>query len=288
MTQTDDRLILVTGATGKQGGALVDRLLGMGSWRVRALTRDPNSDASRALQVRGVDVVKGDQDDPASLSAAMAGAYGVFSVQLSLDFEAENRHARNLLDAAKRAGVSHVVQTLSAGAGKENTGLERFESKRAIAAYLRDLGLSYTILQPTGFMENFLGSREKILQGTLHGAVAPTTKMYYIAVRDIGAFAAAAFERPQDFNGQEIDLAGDVLTGPEAAATFSRVLGRTVQYLPTPREELERTLPSDRLAMNDWYDREGYGTDVAALRARWPDVPLMTLEEWLRSTGWAV
>jgi uncharacterized protein YbjT (DUF2867 family) len=289
MTQNRQlQTVLVTGATGRQGGATVDALLeqGAGRWRIRALTRDPASRQAQALKAKGVELVQGDQDDISSLDRALRGAWGLFSVQLSQDFEAENRHACNLLDAARRAGVSFIVQTLSAGAGKADTGLDRFESKRAIAAYLRELGIPYAVLRPTGFMENFYADRAKIMQGTLTGAVAPDTKMYYIAVHDIGAFAAAAFAQPERFNRQEIDLAGDVLTGKEAAHVFTRVLGRPVQYVQTPRDVLERTLPPDRLAMNDWYDREGYGTDVQALKARYPDLPLMTLEQWLKTTGW--
>jgi uncharacterized protein YbjT (DUF2867 family) len=250
------------------------------------MTRDATSEKARELQARGVEVVTGDQEDVASLDRAVAGVHGVFSIQLSLDFEAENRQARNLADAAKRAGVSHIVATLAAGAGMEGTGLERFASKRRIADYLKDLGVPVTILRPTGFMENFFGSRAAILGGTLTGATAPKTLGWYIAVGDIGAFAAAAFAAPGDFAGAEIDLAGDELSGSKSAEVFSRVMGRTVEYQQTPREEMEKNFPAERVALNDWYDREGYRFDVADLRVRWPKPALMTLEQWLRSPAW--
>ena len=153
MTQSIEsgQTILVTGATGRQGGAVVDALLSATdrNWHVRALTRDQSSEKAQNLRSRGVEVVQGDQEDTRSLDAAVAGVHGVFSVQLSMDFEAENRQARNLADAAKRARVSQIVATLSAGVGMENTGLARFASKQAIATYLQELGVPLTILRPT-------------------------------------------------------------------------------------------------------------------------------------------
>ena len=291
MTQTrptDRPVILVTGATGKQGGATVDALLSAAGqpWRVRALSRDPASPAAKRLAERGVEVVKGDQENAASLDAAVAGAHGVFSIQLSADFAAENRQARNLGEAAKRAGVAHIVATLAAGAGMEDSGLERFESKRSIADYLKALGIPLTILRPTGFMENFLGSRAAILNGTVTAATAPETHNWYIAVADIGAFAAAAFAAPQTYAGAEIDLAGDEMTGTALAQVFSDATGRPVAFQQTPRAEMVRTFPAERVALNDWYDRVGYGFDVAALRSRWPSPPLMTLAQWLRTPAW--
>ena len=190
------------------------------------MARDATSEKVQQLRNRGVEVLTGDQEDVASLDRAVAGVHGVFSIQLSLDFEAENRQARNLADAAKRASVSHIVATLAAGAGMEGTGLERFASKRRIADYLKDVGVPVTILRPTGFMENFLGSRAQILDGELTGATAPETLNWYIAVGDIGAFAASAFAGPADFVGAEIDLAGDQLSGSQSAEVFSRVMGR--------------------------------------------------------------
>ena len=286
---TGQRTILVTGATGRQGGAVIDALLDAGGsgWQARALTRDATSEKAQELLKRGVEVVTGDQEDVPSLDRAVAGVHGVFSIQLAMDFEAENRQARNLADAAKRAGVSHIVATLAAGAGMEGTDLERFASKRRIADYLKDLGLPVTILRPTGFMENFLESRRQILAGTLTGVTAAETVNWYIAVGDIGAFAAAAFAAPSDFIGAEIDLAGDELSGSELAEVFSRVIGRTVEYRQPPHEEMEQTFPAERVALYDWYDRVGYRLDVADLRARWPKPALMTLEDWLRSPAWA-
>lgn len=286
MTQGQGRLVVITGATGRQGGATLQALLVAGGWRLRAISRDPQSEAARALRAQGVEVVKGDQEDQVSLDGALKGAYGVFSVQSALPIEAEQRQARNLADAAKRAGVSHFVATLSASAGKESTGVARFESKRAIAVYIRSLGVPYTILRPPTFMENFLQQREAILQGKLGGDTAPGTKQWYIAVSDIGSTAAAAFAQPARFTGQEVDLGADVLTNTQVAETLSRVLGRSVTYVQTPRDELLQRTPAERVAMTDWYDRVGYNFDVPALRARW-GLPWMTLEQWLRKGDWA-
>ncbi|MBI4235937.1 MAG: NmrA/HSCARG family protein [Chloroflexi bacterium] len=286
MTQAQRRLILVTGATGRQGGAVVQTLLAAGVWRVRALTRNPESEEAKALKGRGVEVVRGDMDSPATLDAALGGAYGVFSVQVAMGQGGpqEIQQGKNVADAAKRARVQHLVYTSVCGAERP-TGIPHFESKGDIEAHIRTLGIPYTIVRPVSFLDNFQRNRDAILQGRLMGVLAPTTKNWFIAVPDIGAFVAAAFLRPADFLGQAINIAGEEMTMAQVAESFSRTLGRPVAYAQMSPEEGRSRLSPEMLAMNAWYEREGYRVDVPALRARW-GIPLMNLEQWTRAMGW--
>lgn len=284
--QTADRLILVTNATGRQGSATLEHLRADGGFRIRAMTRDPQSEKARVLTDLGIEVVAGTQTDPASLDAAMDGVYGVFGYQAAVSIEEEALSGRNVADAAKRAGVSHLVASLSASAGFDDTGVPRFENKRALALYVLGLGVPYTILRPPTFMDNFLaeGTRADILKGKTTGLMSASTRQWFVTVDDIGLTAAAAFANPDKFLGQEVDIAGDELTQDQIADTFGQELSRPVLYIPTPPDAQGR-LPQQTLQMNEWYESVGYSFDVPALQAKW-GLPWMSLRDWIRKTGW--
>jgi uncharacterized protein YbjT (DUF2867 family) len=259
--------ILVTGATGRQGGSTARHLLEDG-WRVRVLTRDPGKAAAQELERLGADVIRGDQDDPASVDRAVAGCHGVFSVQ---DFhqagvEGEVRQGTRLADAAKDAGVEHFVYT-SVGAADRQTGIPHFETKWRIEEHIRALGLPYTILRPVFFMENFLshGLRESIENGKLSLAVRPGRTLQMIAVRDIGAIAAVAFGERESFLQREIELAGDELTLPDACKALGAALGREVRYEEANLVDLERSSPEFG-KMFRWFNEVGYHVNIPSVR----------------------
>ena len=280
------QIILVTGATGQQGGATARHLLANG-WRVRALTRDPNKPAAQALAQMGAEVVQGDNEDSASLEAALKGVYGVFSVQNNwlpnVGLAGEVRQGKLIAEAAKAARVRHFVYT-SVGGAERNTGIPHFESKWQIEQYIQSLGLPATILRPVAFMENYNWSRPAILNGTLASiGLRPDKAHQVIAVDDIGALAALAFARPEEFIGRGIEIAGDQLTEPQIAETFSRVIGRPVQ-LGQMTFGPNRQPDPEAIRMFQWFNDVGYQADIPALRKLYP--PLKTLETWLRQTGW--
>ncbi|MGE5377034.1 MAG: NmrA/HSCARG family protein, partial [Bacteroidota bacterium] len=195
-----DKIIAVTGATGQQGGAVARKLLADG-WKVRALTRDVNKPAARALAQAGAELVAGDMDSRADLEAAFQGAYGVFSVQNfwlpNVGYEGEIRQGRNVADAAKAAGVQHLVYS-SVGSAHRGMGQKHFESKWIIEQYIHTLGVPYTILRPVAFMDNDNWARPYILSGTYTGMnLRPEKGVQKIAVEDIGVFAALAFADPK-------------------------------------------------------------------------------------------
>src|ERR1051326_994274 len=167
MARRNQKLILVTGATGKQGGAAL-QLLRERNYNVRALTRHPDRPEAAKLMGHGTEIVRGDLNDLPSLVRAVDGVHGVYGVTTPMDDGAEREveQGKNLVDAAKRSGVSHfVLSSVAAADGK--TGIPHFESKFVIEEHLRSSGLKYTVFRPVFFMENWLGMRQTIEEGTL-------------------------------------------------------------------------------------------------------------------------
>ncbi len=281
-----DKIVLVAGATGQQGGAAARHLLAQG-WKVRALTRDVNSDKAKALAAAGAEVVSGDMNDRASLNTALKGTSGVFSMQNfwlpDVGAEGEVRQGKTLADAAKAAGVKHFVYS-SVGAAHRGMGQAHFASKWKIEQYVHALNLPYTILRPVAFMDNYNWQRAQILNGTFTGWRLPPDKgLQLIAADDIGAFVVLALTNPQEYIGKTIEIAGDELTEREIAATFTQVIGRPVR-LAAPSMPEGVTPTSEQVAMFQFFSGKGYDAGIAALRKTYPG--LRTFEQWLRETGW--
>jgi uncharacterized protein YbjT (DUF2867 family) len=283
-----DKAILITGATGRQGGAVIRHLAPKG-WKLRALTRNTSSAAAQDLAHQGVEIVQGDLEDPASLEIAAHGAYGIFSVQdfWAVGAKREVQQGKNLAEAAKKAGVLHFVYS-SVGGAERNSGIDHWESKWEIEQHIRRLGLPATVLRPVAFMENYYVDQVEIgiLKGKLMDPIRADKPYQTIATDDIGAFAALAFERPGDFIGLELEIAGSELTNPEAAQVFSRVLGKPVKFRRLPMTMVRLFLGKEFYQMFRWFNEAGFQADIAGLRRRYPEVHLQTLEEWLRSESW--
>ena len=272
MPSASDQLILVTGATGRQGGSVVRHLAADG-WRLAALVRNPDSLAARSLAERGVELRQGDLNDPASLDRALAGASGVYSVQSWADgIEAEIRQGTNLAEAASRAAVEHFVYS-SVGGAERATGVPHFESKWRIEERIRDLDLPYTVWRPVYFMENLLGQRDAIRAGHLAPPIAPDVPLQFIAVEDIGAFVAMSFRSPGVWLGKCTEIATDELTFTQIAAALSNVVQREVVLDP-----LKRPAEPERRIMVEWFEREGYHADIARMRQLIPEIT--DLETW--------
>ncbi len=279
--------VLVTGATGKQGGALARALLKKGH-HVRALTRRPESGAAQDLKRLGAELVPGSMEERPALEQAATGSDAIFAVS---DFwgsgpEAEVRQGTTVADAAKRAGVPHLVYT-SVPKANEYTGIPHFDTKTRIEKYIVGLGVPYTIIGPTFFMENYLSPwwAPELQQGRFPLALKPHTKLQQIAVEDIGNFAALVIERRNDFLGQRIDIASDELTGPEIAQKLSRVLGRRIEYRHLPIEELKK-FNEEFGIMFDWFENTGTGIAIAKLRAAYPEVGWHDFDQWAKTQDW--
>jgi uncharacterized protein YbjT (DUF2867 family) len=279
--------ILVTGATGQQGGAIAARLL-EGDHPIRVMTRHPDGPAGRALADRGAEVVMGDFDDPDSLERALEAVWGAYSVQNTWEagVEREEEQGKRFAEIARAKGVEHFVYS-SVGSAHRGTGIPHFENKWRIEERIRELGFpSTTILRPVFFMENWSSPWFKpgLLEGELRIALAPDTALQMVAVEDIGRFGALAFERHERMTGREIEIAGDARTMPETAEVLSRALGREIRFAPVPIEAVRSGNP-DFAAMLEWFDAVGYDGDVPGLEAELGE-RLKKLPEWASGVDW--
>jgi uncharacterized protein YbjT (DUF2867 family) len=276
---TDTRVVLVTGATGKQGGAVARHLAGKG-FKIRAMTRKADSDAARALAAAGAEVVKGDLDDAASLEAALTGAWGAFAVQNTWEagVEGEEEQGKRFATLARKVGVQHFVYS-SVGSAHRQTGIPHFENKWRIEETIRGLGFpSRVIIRPVFFMENL--TTPWFLNGDkLCAAMDPKTVLQMIAVDDIGKYGARAFTDASALSGREIDLAGDAVSMPEAVKILSGGLGRTLEFVRVPIEEVRKN-SGDFASMLEWFDRVGYNADIAGLEREFGIKPTR-LAEWV-------
>jgi uncharacterized protein YbjT (DUF2867 family) len=284
----DKRITLVTGATGKQGGAVARELLARG-YRIRAMTRKPAEENARALAKLGAEVVRGDLDDADSLAQAVKGVWGAFSVQNTWEagVEREEEQGKRFAKIAKDAGVQHFVYSSVASAHR-NTGIPHFENKWRVEETVRNLKFpSYTIIRPVFFMENFLAPwfKPAIDQGNLTVGIKPATALQMIAVEDIGKYGAWAFDNYLKFNGRAIDIAGDAKTMPETAGIIGKAAGRKIEFVPTPIEEV-RKFSEDFAIMLEWFDAVGYDVNIKVL-VKESGIQPTTLPQWAAKVDWS-
>jgi uncharacterized protein YbjT (DUF2867 family) len=276
----NDRTILITGVTGQQGGAVAQALRGTG-FHLRGLTRKPESERAAALGHQGIEIVKGDFDDEASLRHALTGAWGVFGVQNAGEAgpDREEAQGKRLAALAREAGVEHYVYT-SVGSADKRTGVPHFDSKWRIEETVRGLRFpSHVILRPVFFMDNLVAPFS-LQNSTLAWALGPGIALQMIAVDDIGWFGARAFTDATAWNRREIDLAGDVRTMPEAAEILTEALGRPIAFAQTPIEQV-RQYSKEMALMLEWFEHVGYSADIAGLESEFGRA-LTKLPDWAR------
>jgi uncharacterized protein YbjT (DUF2867 family) len=284
MIASGPRTIVVTGATGLQGGAVARRLLEDG-WRVRGLTRDPASQQARALRALGAEVVQGDMAEAASLRPVFEGAYGVYGVQNPFigGPEQEIRQGKNVAEVAKDVGVEHLVYG-SAGTGRKGTGVPSWETKLQIEAHMKALELPLTILRPTAFME--LMNHKKFFPPVAAWQVMPnlmgaSRRLPWLCTEDLGVIGARAFADPHSFVGRDLTLASDVRSLEECRSIYREVMGRNPRRLPMPVWLFERFgfVGKDLTTMWRWL-RTGYvDLDTSPTRAIHPEA--LTVGGWL-------
>lgn len=279
--------VLVTGATGQQGGAVARALLQRGH-RVRALTRKPDSQGAVALQKLGAQLAIGNFDDRDSLVRAMTGVDAVFimSTPFEAGMDTETRQGIAAVDAAKAAGVKHVVFT-SVGDADKKTGIPHFDSKYRVEEYLAKAGVPYTIIAPVFFQENLISPMfgSGLKQGVVAMALPAKRPLQQVAVDEIGTFGALVIERREAFLGKRINLASNELTGEQLAETLARAAGKPLRYVEVPIDQM-RAMSEDMALMFEWFDKVGYSADIATLRRDYPEVGWRTFEEWARAQDW--
>jgi uncharacterized protein YbjT (DUF2867 family) len=276
--------VVVTGSTGKQGGAVARGLLERGH-KVRAVTRDPSSSRAKSLASAGATIVAAPLEDTAAMRTALEGATSLFSMTTpSGGTDAETRQGVAAADAAKAAGV-HLVFS-SVGSANRQTGIPHFDSKYEVEKHIAKVGVRATILAPVYFMENLTFAKEQLPKGIYPATLPPTRTLAQVAVADIGTVAVRVLEDPERFTGKRFDLASDELTGNDVVAVLSRVTGRSFSYYQIPLDVIRQRMGEDGAKMYEWLDRVGYPADRAALRREFPDVAFHDFESWAKGQDW--
>jgi len=293
------RRLLITGATGKQGGAVIEALLARQShnpFHIIALTRKKDSaKAQRLASNPNVSLVQGDLDDCASIFKQIDQPWGVFSVQLPLPTAAvEEKRGKALVDAAAANGVKRFVYTSADRGGPRSdddpTPVAHFASKHRIEKHVQQVaaasphGMDWTILRPVAFMENmtpdFLG-KAFVTMWRLNGL---DRKLQMISTKDVGRIAALAFLHPEEYRNKAITLAGDELSPIEADAIFRQRFGKEIPATYGFVGGALKWVLNEQLGkMFDWFKERGFGADVPKLRDQYRD--LQTFETWLRESS---
>jgi uncharacterized protein YbjT (DUF2867 family) len=250
------KIIVVTGATGSQGGGLVRAILAdkKGEFAVRAITRDTSSEKARALAYAGAEVVAADLDNFESVKRAFTGAYGAYCVTFYWNHfspEKEIQHAGTMAKAAKDTGLKHVIWStledtrrwiplsdtrMPTLMGKYK--VPHFDAKGEADRIFTDLGLPVTFLLASFYWDNFIGfgmGPKKAENGEVVLALPMADKkLPGIAAEDIGKCAYGIFKKGKEFAGKRVGIAGGHLTGAEMAEEMSHALGREVRYQAVP------------------------------------------------------
>ena len=277
--------VLVTGITGKQGGAVARLLLDKGH-KVRGLTRNAESPAAKALAGLGVTFATGSLDDRAAVDRAVAGVDAVFAMSTPFEagMEAETKQGITVADATKAAGA-HLVFT-SVGSADRATGIPHFESTWEVEKHITKIGAKATVIAPVYFMENaMMFTGEQMKQGVYATPLAPTRKLAQIALADIGAVAVSVLENPARYAGKRYDLAGDEVSGNDAVEILSRVTGKKFNYFQVPMENIKQ-MSEDMAIMYAWFEKVGYSVDRAALAKEFPEVKWHSYEAWAKTQDW--
>lgn len=287
--------IVVCGATGQQGSAVLERLEAQDRWHLRALSRDPDGASARRIRDRGIEVVAADLADVDSLRAAFTGAAGVFGVTTpmkangKLDTPAEARQGRAIVDACADADVRHLVLSTVLHID-DDVSVPYVETKRVIERYVIERGIPHTFLCPASFMDELGAEFLPVKRGVLTGQADGDAKIPYVACTDIGAFAALAFADPDRFLDRKLNLIGDFITGDDLAVTLTRVGGRPVRH-KAPPIWLMRIFAREWITLRRLFERWGRPPHppvildaLAECRDLRPDT--LDFKQYLHATGW--
>ncbi len=278
-----ERLVLVFGATGRQGGSVVEALL-QAQWAVRALVRELERPKAAALRDAGVALVAGSFTDPDSIRAAMKDAYGVFIVLPGdLPGGEEVRAGTAIVDLAMEAGIAHLVYSSGASVGDTLTGVARFDAKPLIEAHIRELPITATIIRPMIFMEMLVRPGLGLDEGRFTFFIEPEQSMQLTAVADIGKFVTAIFADKARFAGETLKIASDTVTGGDLQAAFSEAAGRPIPYAPFPEKLLAANPDLGYMAKSLEDGPLSEHVDLTVMRELNPE--LLSFRSWLAQAG---
>ena len=279
--------VLVSGATGNQGGAVTRALLASGH-KVVALTRNTESARARELAEQGVELMRGNLDDAENIEQALQGADSFYLMgspqEVGVDGETEQGIA--LANAAKAANVGHLVYGSVANADL-HTGIPHFDSKDQVEEHIEKLGIPYTISAPVFFMDNVIApwSLDVLKGGKIMRAMPGDRSLQQVSVRNIGEFVASLISRREEVFGKRFNFAGDDISGEECAAILTRITGHQIIYEALPVSVVNQQ-SDDMVAMFEWLDRVGYNVDIPELHRSFPEVNWQSFSQWVESQDW--
>lgn len=300
------REVAIVGATGRQGGA-VARAMAASGWRVRAVTRDPKVRRPASLRDEGMTAVHADLFDAASLTSAFEGCEAAFGVTNFWEhgYEGERAQGRNIIQAARDAGVGHLVFS-SVGATDRTAGLgiTHFDAKREIEREIIASGLAWTILRPVTFLENFrseLYRRAIAKGGVVRFGFSPGRTFQMVAMRDIAAFALLAFDGDKRVQGRATEIASDSFKMEEFAQALSEAAQRNVRYrqlspallqliasfIEVTKSQARYKTGRSTITQFAWNNRDpqgGWAADIERLRGIHPS--LLRMREWVAGFDW--
>ena len=302
-------LVAVVGATGQQGGSVVDHLLASGRYRIRGISRDPSSAASVALIRRGVEMVAAQADSVKELTAAFQGAQVVFGVtnfwdpSMQLDAAKETQQGKNIADAAVAAGVSHliwsslhdvhtIVRQRDGSSSTTTADAHHFTSKHRVEQYIRTLAITSTFVYAGFYTNNFA-----LFPPFAPTRLSPTSVEWALPLRadvglplfdiaDTGKYVLTILASPQQYHQQRVLMATEYLTTAQIAATYARVTGETASSRVV---SINPAYPKEIATSFAWFNEYGYynGESIEHSNAL-PLSELTSWEQYLFKSKWTV
>lgn len=284
---TNSFTVLVSGATGNQGGAVAQALIARGH-KVRALTRNTSSPAAARLAAQGAEIMQGNFDDAQSLGKALKGidTFYLMGSPLEVGVDGETKQGIALANAAKAANVGHLIYGSVANADL-STGIPHFDSKYKVEQHIKTLNIPYTISAPVFFMDNVIApwSIDALKAGKIMQAMPGDHMLQQVSVKNIGDFVASLATRRESVFDQRFDFAGDELTGFDMAGLITQATNHQVKYESFPVSILKEQ-SADMAAMFEWFDRVGYNVSIESLHEKFTDVDWQKYNQWVESQNW--
>lgn len=290
------RRLVVTGATGKQGGAVISALLSRPSqpFEIYAVTRNKTSKSAQALASKpNVHVIEGTFQDPNAIFSQVQSPWGLFAMTMPMNAKREEAEGKALTDAATKAGVKHIVFTATERGGQlksenEPTSIPHFVSKFNIEKHITSTSArndaTWTFLRPVAFFENISNNFVGRAFTAIWRLNGPNNKLQFISTKDIGKIAAEAFlgAETKQFRNQSISLAGDEITLEEARQIFTEVTGQELlETYGFVARILKFILHEPLGTMFDWFKSDGFGVELGDLRKSYPY--LKDFRQWLET-----